>query len=276
MRISIAMATCNGERFLTDQLESLLRQTYRPWELVVCDDNSTDTTMKLVAEFSRRAPFPVRLCFNAEPLGFTENSLRAAGACTGDAVAFCAQYDVWREDKLQRCATELAQDNVLLVLHQFVATDENLQASGCVPRTRRSLVLDRLQPDPELAWLPGCAMVFRRSVLRELLRRWPSPHADFAREFGCSILSHDGAMFHVANGMGRISYIAEPLVWHRSPASGERAHAKNLRAVQARSEFYELLACQENKAEIAGTLRALARSLRHDNATTRTFVPASK
>lgn len=266
MRISIALATCNGARFLPEQLESLQRQSRTPCELIVSDDCSTDDTLKIVAQFSRSAPFPVKFCSNAGPLGFTENSLRAASACAGDAIAFCAQYDVWREDKLARCTQELSRQDVNLVVHQFVATDENLQNSGgCIPRTRNSLILERLQPEPELAWLPGCTMVFRRSVLRELLHRWPAPHAEFAQEFGCSILSHDGAVFFVANGMGRIAYLAEPLVWHRTnlPVASS-AEQTNCRMIRASSELYELMACQENKAEIAKSLRDLARSLRQD------------
>ena len=275
MRISIALATCNGARFLQEQLESLLLQTHTPYELIVSDDSSTDETMSIVANFSRRAPFPVKFCSNAGPLGFTENSLRAASACGGDAIAFCAQYDVWREDKLARCAVELARQDVCLVVHQFVATDEHLQESGgCIPRTRSSMVLERLQPEPELAWLPGCAMVFRRSVLREVLHRWPSPHAEFAQEFGCSILSHDGAVFFVANGMGRISYLAEPLVWHRSSAPSVQMSPADCRMIRASSELYELMACQENKAEIAKALRELTRSLRHDHRLAHDHKPA--
>ena len=276
MRISIALATCNGARFLPEQLESLQRQSHIPFELIVSDDCSTDDTLKIVAQFSRSAPFPVKFCSNADPLGFTENSLRAAGACAGDAIAFCAQYDVWHDDKLARCAAELSRQDVNLVVHQFVATDESLRKSfGCIPRTRNSQVLERLQPEPELAWLPGCTMVFRRSVLREVLHRWPSPHAEFAQEFGCSILSHDGAVFFVANGMGRISYLAEPLVWHRSnlplASLSERA---NCRVIRASSELYELMACQENRAEIAKALRDLARSLRQDRKSVQRTVPA--
>jgi len=265
MRISIALATCNGSRYLPEQLESLLLQSHTPCELIVSDDSSTDDTLAILANFSRRAPFPVKFCSNAEPLGFTENSLRAASACSGDAIAFCAQYDLWRQDKLATCAAELAREDVHLVVHQYIATDERLrEAGGCIPRTRASLMLERLQPEPELAWLPGCAMVFRRSVLREVLRRWPSPHAEFAQEFGCSILSHDGAVFFVANGMGRISYVAEPLVWHRSSPPPVRAASADCRMIRARSELYELMACQENRAEIARALKELARSLRQE------------
>lgn len=56
----------------------------------------------------------------------------------------------------------------------------------------------------------------------------------------------------MANGMGRISYIAEPLVWHRSSAPVQTS--SDCRMIRARSELYELMACQENKAEIAKSL----------------------
>ena len=64
--ISVALATYNGARFLPGQLESLVRQTTTPCELVVVDDASTDETPRLLAAFAERAPFPVRLTQNGE------------------------------------------------------------------------------------------------------------------------------------------------------------------------------------------------------------------
>lgn len=60
-RVSVALATYNGERFLREQLDSLAEQTLLPAELVVSDDGSTDRTVAIVREFAGRAPFPVKL-----------------------------------------------------------------------------------------------------------------------------------------------------------------------------------------------------------------------
>src|SRR5262249_24814222 len=75
-RISVAMATYNGARFIRQQLESLAQQTLLPHELVVRDDVSTDRTLSIVEEFSRHAPFPVRIHKNDVRLGYPDNFMR--------------------------------------------------------------------------------------------------------------------------------------------------------------------------------------------------------
>jgi hypothetical protein len=59
--ISIATTTYNGERFLEELLRSLIEQTTLPNELVVCDDGLTDRTPEILAQFAKRASFPVRI-----------------------------------------------------------------------------------------------------------------------------------------------------------------------------------------------------------------------
>ncbi|HEX8394664.1 MAG TPA: glycosyltransferase, partial [Longimicrobium sp.] len=59
-RVSVALCTYNGARWLPEQLASLAAQTRLPHELVVCDDRSTDETEAVVRAFAATAPFPVR------------------------------------------------------------------------------------------------------------------------------------------------------------------------------------------------------------------------
>jgi glycosyltransferase involved in cell wall biosynthesis len=86
--ISIAMTTYNGERFLEEQLRSLTEQTTLPNELVVCDDGSTDRTPEILAQFAKRASFPVRIVINNHRLGWRENFLKAASLYNSDYIAF--------------------------------------------------------------------------------------------------------------------------------------------------------------------------------------------
>ena len=63
-RISIALCTYNGERWLPQQLASIQQQTRLPDELVVCDDRSTDQTLAMLGEFAAAVPFPVEIIRN--------------------------------------------------------------------------------------------------------------------------------------------------------------------------------------------------------------------
>ncbi len=98
--VSVALATCEGERFIDAQLESIAAQSRPPDEVVVCDDASTDATVARVRAFAERAPFPVHVHVNARRLGITKNFERAVRETSGDIVCFADQDDVWRADKL--------------------------------------------------------------------------------------------------------------------------------------------------------------------------------
>jgi glycosyltransferase involved in cell wall biosynthesis len=99
-QISIALCTCNGDSYLAEQLDSLLEQTYPPYELVVCDDTSQDESIAILESFATRAPFPVRLYRNPQRLGISANFEQAIGLCTGNVIALCDQDDVWQPNKL--------------------------------------------------------------------------------------------------------------------------------------------------------------------------------
>ena len=113
-RVSVALCTFNGERFLPEQLGSLLTQTLLPAELVVCDDGSTDATESIVAAFAARAPFPVHWHRNAVNLGSTQNFARCIGLCTGDLIALADQDDYWEPEKLARSASVFARNPAVL------------------------------------------------------------------------------------------------------------------------------------------------------------------
>ena len=102
MRISVAMCTYNGARYLGEQLESLVTQQRLPDELVVCDDGSSDGTIEILEQFVTKAPFPVRLSRNAHNLGYSRNFAQTMGLCDGEVIALSDQDDVWYPEKLKR------------------------------------------------------------------------------------------------------------------------------------------------------------------------------
>lgn len=102
MRISIAMCTYNGARYLQKQLDTFASQTYVPYELIVCDDGSTDASLALIDSFAEKAAFPVRIFRNERNLGSNRNFEKAIGLCDGDLIALADQDDEWYPDKLAR------------------------------------------------------------------------------------------------------------------------------------------------------------------------------
>jgi glycosyltransferase involved in cell wall biosynthesis len=102
LTLSVAMAACNGEKFLEDQLFSIARQTRLPDETPISDDGSTDATMAILERFAWNSPFPVRVYRNRVSLGYRDHFFKAASLCQGDLIAFSDQDDVWLENRLTK------------------------------------------------------------------------------------------------------------------------------------------------------------------------------
>ena len=107
MKISIALTTHNGSRFLRQQLDSLFEQTRLPDEIVVCDDCSTDDTLAILHEYARQHP-ELRIHTNEHALGVNANFFKAIALCTGDYISICDQDDVWMSHKVATLADELS------------------------------------------------------------------------------------------------------------------------------------------------------------------------
>lgn len=116
-RVSVALATFNGDRFLRAQLDSLAGQSLQPLEVVITDDGSSDETIEIAEAFKRQAPFDVLVFKNPDRLGFQRNFMRAASLCRGDYIAFCDQDDLWNPEKLELMVGELQKTGALLCHH---------------------------------------------------------------------------------------------------------------------------------------------------------------
>lgn len=100
-RVSIVMCTYNGEKYLAEQMDSLLRQTYPIAEIIVQDDGSTDGTMALLEEYAA-AHQQVKLFSNEGEHGVNNNYFSALRRASSDYIAICDQDDIWEPDKVEK------------------------------------------------------------------------------------------------------------------------------------------------------------------------------
>ena len=92
--VSIMLAAWNGERFIHDQIGSLLSQDYSNIEIVATDDCSTDATPLILDEYARKYPGSFRVLQNDRNAGFVGNFERGIRAASGDYIALSDQDDV--------------------------------------------------------------------------------------------------------------------------------------------------------------------------------------
>lgn len=202
--ISVALCTYNGQRFLPEQLDSLLSQDYPNLEVVAVDDASSDATWALLQAGAARDP-RLRLHRNERNLGFRANFEEALRRCRGELIAPSDQDDVWRADKLRLLEAALGTAAA-------VYCDSELVDGQGRPMGRR---LSRKFPmgpigDPAAFLFDNCvsghALLLRRSILGRAL---PLPEGVF----------HDWWLGFVAAAQGGIAYVAEPLVQYRQHAA---------------------------------------------------------
>ena len=101
-KISVALCTYNGTKFLKEQLESIIFQTQPIDELIVCDDGSTDGTVEFIKNFTQNTTFKTTIEINKNNLGSTKNFEKAISLCSHDIIFFSDQDDYWRLDKVAK------------------------------------------------------------------------------------------------------------------------------------------------------------------------------
>jgi glycosyltransferase involved in cell wall biosynthesis len=130
-RVSVALCTYQGERFLQEQLDSIARQTFPPDEMVVCDDRSADGTVEILENFRPVSPFPVSIHVNDVTLKLTKNFEKAIGLCTGDMIFLADQDDVWHPEKLSTLVPVLSRSpEVGAVFSDAHVVREDLSSDG--------------------------------------------------------------------------------------------------------------------------------------------------
>ena len=98
---SVALCTYNGERYIREQLESILNQTMPVNEIVVCDDGSTDHTLSIIESLRESTKTDIRIHRNETNLGVCANFQKAVDFCKGDIIFLSDQDDVWHNDKVE-------------------------------------------------------------------------------------------------------------------------------------------------------------------------------
>jgi glycosyltransferase involved in cell wall biosynthesis len=128
--LSIGLPVYNGEEFLGRAIETLLDQTYTDFELVICDNASTDRTAEICREFAARDP-RIRYYRNESNVGAMGNFRRVFELSSGELFKWAAHDDEHEPQFLARCVAALDADpTVVLVYTQFRAIDEHEATLG--------------------------------------------------------------------------------------------------------------------------------------------------
>lgn len=230
LKISIALCTYNGEKYIFEQIKSIANQTVSPYELVVCDDGSSDKTLTIISELANTLNFPTRIVKNEKNYHFTGNFLKAASLCGGDAIAFCDQDDVWDSKKIARCIEVLQKTQADLLIHEGRVIDANgVRVNLKIPNLKENLKWRQKTPYDRAA--KGFAMVITKASFQEVMTYWSwEEYFELKAQYGVP-LGHDLIIYASCIQRKKIEFIQEELVCYRIHDSNITASAtatKNL------------------------------------------------
>ncbi|MDD2974746.1 MAG: glycosyltransferase family 2 protein [Aliarcobacter cryaerophilus] len=197
--ISVCLATYNGEKYIKEQLLSILKQLDSSDEVIISDDHSTDNTLEVIKSLDDSR---IKIFVNNKEKGYTRNFENALEKASGDIIFLSDQDDVWMDDKVKVCVEEL--DFSDFVVHDGNIVDGDLKMKDNSIFKFRNARKGFLVNFINIKYL-GCCMVFKKSVLNKAL---PFPKDQY-------LTTHDSWLTLVAEMYFKVSLIEKPLILYR-------------------------------------------------------------
>ena len=249
--IDILLATFNGAAYLQPQMESLLRQTYPAFRILVSDDGSSDETMSLIQAYVNRCPGRIIYVPNPCPgQGAIRNfeHLMETSLAHGQAkwMAFADQDDIWLPDKLTHSAVAMLslEGEVEANTPCLVHTDLYVMNASAEPMHPSFVRSEGLKPESATATtllsvnvVTGCTMLVNRALLVNAL---PIPAEAIMHDWWCALIS----------GSGRRVFLPLPTV-------GYRQHSSNQIGARNRSFWSRLKRVSANFPAVLSRVRQL-------------------
>lgn len=248
MKISVALTTFNGARFLSDQLQSILNQTVRPDQVVICDDRSSDSTVEIANSFVQKTDVRVDVYVNEINLGVNKNFEKAVRLCDQDTdlILFCDQDDIWDPRKVELTAKTFkatSAPKLMLVIHDCTLCNSEM-----------TIILDSLLENIQIDkgsskdFVHGCCTSIGRD-LRDLL--FPIPAE-------VEPIGYDEWMHVAAEMLGaRLVQVDKLLNYrrHEKNVSNSTSYSGNVKIYSKFKKYWNLLAGISNKKPSLDWLR---------------------
>ena len=221
-KISIVMAVYNGEKFIKEQIDSILMQMGKNDELIISYNISQDNTEKIIDYYvSIDNRVKKTICKENGIISNFENGLKN---CTGKIIFLADQDDVWEKNKISICVNKLNSDNLIAVMHDCYYYDENLRKlnrtafeRGVKNGTLYNILKNSYQ---------GSCMAFRADILPVIL---PIPR---------KIAMHDQWIGIISNKLGNVSFIDDKLIKYRQHS---KSMSKKVNIFKKMKYIYNLL-----------------------------------
>lgn len=238
MKISVAMTTYNGEKYLYEQLMSLFMQSRKANEVIICDDRSNDKTVEILEKFiaENRLENIWKVCVNSFNKGYNKNFLDCADMTTGDIIFFCDQDDIWHKEKINKMVSEFEKnENIKAMSCRITTIDEhgNNNNSLFIKSRLGNGKLEKIKFSKQVRDNMSSGLTL--AIKRELF--------DYAKPIILeNRLCYDLPMGILASATGNYYILWKPLVYHRLHAENTSTPKYTLK-LRLKSIDYHILSC---------------------------------
>ena len=229
-QVDIVLATYNGEKFLSEQIDSIIAQDYKNWRLLISDDGSKDRTVK-IAENYCNIDNRIILVNKDRQGGVVKNFSKALEFVTSEYIMFCDQDDYWLPGKITHLKKLLMEKEVvvgkvpLLIFSDLIIVDEALKITN-KSFFHGSNINPKDNFNPQfLLWrsaVYGCTVMFNKSLY------------DVAMPLPSEVTMHDQWFALKASLMGFVMYSNESHVYYRQ-------HGNNVVGAKNKSLFEKII-----------------------------------
>lgn len=197
--ISVAMATYNGEKYIREQLESILKQLNEDDEIIISDDGSTDNTINIIKSFDDKR---IKI-FDGPRNGVKQNFANAIEKCNGKYIFLSDQDDIWMNNKVNIVLKNFEKENCRCIVHDCIVFDsnnnDNIFDSFYKYRNSGSGIIKNIWKNTYI----GCCMAFKGDLKKSIL---PIPN---------NIEMHDQWIGLISEKKGRTLFINNKLIRYR-------------------------------------------------------------
>ena len=200
IRVSVAMATYNGEKYIKEQINSILKNLEQDDELVISDDGSKDNTIRIIQEYQKEDS-RVKL-FEGPKKGVKQNFANAIEKSNGEYIFLADQDDVWNDNKVKEVLKVFEEKGVTLVIHNCEIVNENLEKTDKTFFEFRNSGKGIIKNIWKNTYI-GCCIAFRASMKDKIL---PIPN---------DIEMHDQWIGIINEKYGKSYFLDECLIKYR-------------------------------------------------------------
>lgn len=213
-KVDILLATYNGEKYIKEQVESILNQTYENIQIIISDDCSTDKTRQVLKEYENNEK--IKIFYQEKNLGYVKNFEFLLKQVESNLYMLSDQDDVWKKEKVEKSVEKIESEKLDLVFGDLEVVDENLNTLYKSYNRYMHLIhkIKKYQKDYRLQYLyncmTGCTIISRKNWIDKVL---PFPT-------NSKYMIHDYWLGLVIALNGKVGYIEEPYILYRQ-------HGKN-------------------------------------------------